>query len=943
VHIKGIQNRYFIKYIINFFMNKHLFLLAILFIVVKTQAQNIGIGTFLPKAKLHINGGLLLDSTNGNTPVSGAGTRLMWIPAKAAFRAGIINSTEWDDANIGLYSTAIGNGTMANGVNSTAMGYNSFASNNGSTAMGSYTMASGNYSTTMGSYTKASGNYSTAIGGNTTASGDYSTALGISTTASGLFSTATGYFTKSKSYAGLTVGLYNDSTNAGNSTSNNSLNRIFQIGNGTADNARRNAMTVLQNGNVGIGTTDPVALLHSNNGAVLFDGTIGSTPVSGPGTRMMWIPAKAAFRAGTAPGYVWDDANIGSLSFATGISTTASGYASTAIGGGTTASNDYSTAMGFNTNASGAYSTSMGYSTKSKSYAGFVTGIYNDSTNATDSYANNSLNRVFQIGNGTADNARSNAMTVLQNGSVGIGTTDPLALLHTKNGAILFDGTTGSTPVSGPGSRLMWIPNKAAFRAGSVGSEWDDANIGLYSIAFGNGTKANGVNSTAMGTNTTASGNWSTAMGSNTTASDYYSTAIGWSTIANSYASTAMGTNTTASGNWSTAMGSNTTASGDNSTAMGLFTKSKSFGGFAGGTYNDSTNAASKFTINSLNRIFQIGNGTADNARSNAMTVLQNGNVGIGTVNPIAPLNFASSLGDKIIMWTNGTTHYGMGVQPSLYQLFTDTQGADIAFGYGNSSSFTENMRIKGNGNVGIGTTNPSYMLTVKNDIDLDNSDGNAGTIANALKFGGNGSGEAIGSNRTTAINQFGLDFYTNSVNRIAISLGGNVGIGTTAPSAKLSVNGSANNATGTWGVFSDARVKNITGNFIDGLNVISQINPIVFNYNDYAPFKTSDEQIGIVAQDLEKIAPYMVSKQAYNQFADLREVNNQAYVFLLINAVKEQQQQIAKQQVQLASQQKENTLLQLQVVAQQKESKVQKERMDTLEKFVYELCRKVN
>jgi hypothetical protein len=39
------------------------------------------------------------------------------------------------------------------------------------------------------------------------------------------------------------------------------------------------------------------------------------------------------------------------------------------------------------------------------------------------------------------------------------------------------------------------------------------------------------------------------------------------------------------------------------------------------------------------------------------------------------------------------------------------------------------------------------------------------------------------------------------------------------------------------------------------------------------------------------------VSKQAYNQFADLREVNNQAYVFLLINAVKEQQQQIAAEQ----------------------------------------------
>jgi hypothetical protein len=390
--------------------------------------------------------------------------------------------------------------------------------------------------------------------------------------------------------------------------------------------------------------------------------------------------------------------------------------------------------------------------------------------------------------------------------NVGIGTATPQMKLHIKGG-LLLDSTNGTTPVSGAGTRMMWIPAKAAFRTGIInGTEWNDANIGLYSIAFGNGPIANGFSSTAMGTNTAASANFSTAMGINTTASGI--------------SSTAMGNKTIASGNVSTAMGNNTNASGDNSTSMGNNTKSKSYGGLAVGLYNDSTNAPSATNFNTLNRIFQIGNGTADGARSNAMTVLQNGN-------------------------------------------------------------------------VGIGTTDPNYMLTVKNDIDLDNSDANAGTIANALKFGGGNTGEAIGSNRTTATNQFGLDFYTNSVNRLAISLGGNIGIGTTGPTAKLSVNGSANNATGTWGVFSDARVKTITSNFTDGLNVIRQINPVIFNYNDNAPFKTSDAQIGIVAQELEKIAPYMVSKQAYNQFTDLREVNNQAYVFLLINAVKEQQQQI--------------------------------------------------
>jgi hypothetical protein len=689
-------------------MNKCIFLLAILFVGLKTKAQNVGIGTTLPQIKLHIKGGLLLDSTNGNTPVSGAGTRMMWIPAKAAFRAGIVNDTEWDDANIGLYSIALGNGPKASGFSSTAMGTNTTASDNFSTAMGYSTTASGTTSTAMGNKTIASGNVSTAMGNNT----------------------------KSKSFGGLSIGLYNDSTNAASSTSSNSLNRIFEIGNGTADNARSNAMTVLQNGNIGIGTTDPVTLLHAKNGAVLFDGSIGSTPVSGAGTRMMWIPEKGAFRAG----------NVGN-------------------------------------------------------------------------------------------------------------------------------------------------------------TQWDNANIGLNSFASGYSVTANGFSSIAFGVQTTASGYSSTALGNYATASGSYSTAIGYST--------------TASGNLSIAIGNNTIASGINTTAMGLYTKSKNYGGFVVGTYNDSTNAIDPNNFNNLNRIFEIGNGTAFNFRSNAMTVLQNGNIGIGELNPAVPLNFASSLGNKISLWGIAANHYGMGIQSNLMQFYSASSGDNIAFGYGNSNSFTENVRFKGNGNVGIGTTNPNYMLTVKNDIDLDNSDANAGTTTNALKFGGGNTGEAIGSNRTTATNQWGLDFYTNSVNRMAISLGGNIGIGTTAPTAKLSVNGTANNATGNWGVFSDERVKTVTGNFTDGLNVIRQINPVIFNYNDNAPFKTSDDQIGIVAQELEKIAPYMVSKQAYNQFADLREVNNQAYVFLLINAVKEQQQQIA---------------------AEQQANEILKQRLEKLEKLISSL-----
>jgi len=86
----------------------------------------------------------------GAVPTSGAGVRLMWYPAKAAFRAGAVDGLQWDDQFIGNYSTAFGNSTRATGANSTAMGLNTVASGHFSTAMGAGTTASGNHSTAMG-------------------------------------------------------------------------------------------------------------------------------------------------------------------------------------------------------------------------------------------------------------------------------------------------------------------------------------------------------------------------------------------------------------------------------------------------------------------------------------------------------------------------------------------------------------------------------------------------------------------------------------------------------------------------------------------------------------------------------------------------------------------------------------------------------------------------
>ena len=86
------------------------------------------------------------------------------------------------------------------------------------------------------------------------------------------------------------------------------------------------------------------------------------------------------------------------------------------------------------------------------------------------------------------------------------------------------------------------------------------------------------------------------------------------------------------------------------------------------------------------------------------------GNVGIGITNPRASLGFSGSLGQKISLWDDGNAgggNYGFGIQAGVLQMYCYTPSDNIAFGYGSSSSFTERMRIKATGNVGIGTTNP--------------------------------------------------------------------------------------------------------------------------------------------------------------------------------------------------------------------------------------------
>jgi hypothetical protein len=354
----------------------------------------VGIGEMAPIADLEVNGvnGILFEGTfgSGSIPKEGSGNLMMWYPKKAAFRAGYVEGTQWDDINIGFYSMAIGRNTKASESHSTAMGSFTTADGQYSTAMGNNTTASGNYSTAMGIYTRAGGDYSTAMGSFTTAGGDYSTAMGYITAAGGDYSIAMGRGIEVSGLNSVGIGLNDQS--------------------GTIIN-QSNTMAIM-GGKVGIGEVAPSGDLEVNGiDGVLFNGTlgIGTIPTTAIGTRLMWYPKKGAFRVGTVGStIIWNDINIGEHSVAMGLNTKASNYASIAFGAATTAGGQFSTAFGNSTTASGQYSTAMGR------------GIEVSGSNSVGIGLNAQIGTVV---------SQSNTMAIM-GGKVGIGDISPEATLE---------------------------------------------------------------------------------------------------------------------------------------------------------------------------------------------------------------------------------------------------------------------------------------------------------------------------------------------------------------------------------------------------------------------------------------------------------------------------------------------------------------------------------
>ena len=205
--------------------------------------------------------------------------------------------------------------------------------------------------------------------------------------------------------------------------------------------------------------------------------------------------------------------------------------------------------------------------------------------------------------------------------------------------------------------------------------------------------------------------------------------------------------------------------------------------------------------------------------------VVKNGNVGVGTANPGFKTVVYQAPADGVnIYGTNARFHMAIGV-PGTRALYIgqDTVENLVVFGHQdgsggfswfshNGSAWGERMRIHTNGNIGIGTTSPATALSVNGTISYpDLASGSADRIQLQT-------GYLIGLNKDTGyINihspynvRIASDYtqankvYLDVTGSYAYVMGGNVGIGTTAPGYKLDVNGTGN--------FSALTTNNYTG-----------------------------------------------------------------------------------------------------------------------------------
>ena len=203
----------------------------------------------------------------------------------------------------------------------------------------------------------------------------------------------------------------------------------------------------------------------------------------------------------------------------------------------------------------------------------------------------------------------------------------------------------------------------------------------------------------------------------------------------------------------------------------------------------------------------------------NGLFIKDGGNVGIGTTNPSSKLEVfqdlnANDIGDSILTVTNTRLNTGSGSatigfitdevdgntadkRAQISASYDGTNGGKLVLSTHNGTSLNQALTIKNDGNVGIGTTNPSALLHIapKNNVDANGDPTNESyfkvydNATSGLGQGRNGGVILIDANYYS---QASTIFAVNGRgdNKFTIKGSGNVGIGTRNPISALDVHG---------------------------------------------------------------------------------------------------------------------------------------------------------
>lgn len=443
------------------------------------------------------------------------------------------------------------------------------------------------------------------------------------------------------------------------------------------------------------------------------------------------------------------------------------------------------------------------------------------------------------------------ALQILYNGNVGIGTSTPLSNLHVYNGSLLVgtDELNTSTAygfkVNGnsnvfteaylntQGTNLGFYTNpQAVSETGLLGIAYPMQSAGIITgvstpLVLGTGLTERmrilGNGNVGIGT-TTPAFKLSVAGDINLTGNLYqngtlFSTSQ-WATLGSdlSYTSGNVAIGTTTSTEKLTVAG-NIKISGSGN---GLYFPDGTFLGSSAGagsglTSDGDLSFAADNDLDGNGKISLATNGTTH------LTVLNNGNVGIGTTTPTEKLNVLGN-----ILVTGGGNYMGVGdgihgaILDRRFNLDDGTYvvaaapaiGANSnAWGFNSSTGYNfainsaNALSIPSNGNVGIGTSTPNQKLSVYGNINLTNSSGadfgirpgTDGDITGYITFRhgrvqafNDDGGDASFSGGSLYIPAYGST-YSNELSSNGPGnnyIAGNLGIGTTTIPYKLTVDG---------------------------------------------------------------------------------------------------------------------------------------------------------